>query len=263
VKAVTIHSLRQIKEQGERFSCVTAYDASFARAAGDAGIEALLIGDSLGMVLHGRRDTLPVTVEHVAYHIDCVQRADTSSLLIGDMPFMSYATPGQAMDNAATLMRAGAQVVKLEGGTWLCESVQELVERGIPVCGHLGLTPQSVNNFGGFRVQARAPDQAQRLLDDALALEQAGACLLVLECIPVKLAQRVTESLQIPVIGIGAGPYTDAQVLVMHDLLGLNPRPARFVKNFLAGQDSIVGALSSYATAVRDGSFPAPEHCFE
>jgi 3-methyl-2-oxobutanoate hydroxymethyltransferase len=263
MQPVSIHSLREMKARQERFVCVTVYDASFARAAAAAGIETLLVGDSLGMVLQGRADTLPVTVEDVAYHLSCVARAAVPSLLIGDLPFMSYATTTDTLNNAAMLMRAGAQVVKLEGGAWVCDSVRALVERGIPVCGHLGLTPQSVNVFGGFRVQARSDDQARQLLADARALEAAGASLLVLECIPRQLAAEVTAALEIPVIGIGAGGATDAQVLVMHDLLGLSPRPPRFVRNFLAGRESIEDAFAAYAAAVRDGSFPAAEHGFD
>jgi 3-methyl-2-oxobutanoate hydroxymethyltransferase len=260
---VTAHTLRQLKQQGEKFVCVTAYDASFAAMISAVGVETMLVGDSLGMVLQGHRDTLPVTIEHMAYHIEAVSRGNNGSLIIGDMPFMSYATSEQTLRNAAQLMRAGAHMVKLEGGAWLSDSINKLIERGIPVCAHLGLTPQSVNTLGGFKVQGRSEEAASRIVDDALEVQAAGASLLVLECIPRELAANISRTLSIPVIGIGAGPETDAQVLVLHDLLGLNPKPPRFVKDFMAGQSSIENAVKAYAEAVKNGQFPAPEHCFE
>ncbi len=260
---VTAQSLRQLKQADIKFSCVTAYDASFARCIAAAGVETMLVGDSLGMVLQGHRDTLPVTIEHMAYHVQCVSRANTSSLVMGDMPFMSYATTEQALQNAACLMRAGAQMVKLEGGAWLSESIYKLTERGIPVCAHLGLTPQSVNTLGGFKVQGRNEADARRIVDDAHEVEAAGAGLLVLECIPSALGGQISKQLAIPVIGIGAGPDTDAQVLVLHDLLGLNPHPPRFVKNFMAGQGSIEDAITAFSEAVKNGQFPTPEHGFK
>ncbi len=263
MKPVTIRTLNSMKREQRRFVCVTAYDASFARIAANAGIEAILVGDSLGMVLQGHDSTIPVTIADMAYHIRCVARGATSALVIGDMPFMSYATPEAMLNNAATLMQAGAHVVKLEGGRWLAPGVALLHERGIPVCGHIGLTPQSVNSFGGFVVQGRAPEDAHRILEDALALEKAGAVLLVIECVPRELAAEITARLAIPVIGIGAGPATDAQVLVMHDLLGMNSRPPRFVRDFLAIGGSIQGAFSAYAEAVRAGRFPEPAHGFD
>lgn len=263
MKAVTIRTLLDLKRQGQRFCCVTAYDASFARAAESAGIETILVGDSLGMVLQGHSSTLPVTVADVAYHTRCVSRAVTRPMVIADMPFMSYGSTGDTLNNAAELMRSGAHMVKLEGGAWLFDSVRALTERGVPVCGHLGLTPQSVNSFGGWIVQGRDPEDAERIFRDAHGLQEAGASMLVLECVPRALAARVSASLSIPVIGIGAGPATDAQVLVMHDLLGMNPRPPRFVRNFLADGGSIQGALEAYARAVREGSFPAQEHGFD
>ena len=263
MKGITIRTLQEAKRESRRFCCVTAYDASFARVAAQAGIETILVGDSLGMVLQGHTSTLPVTVEEMAYHTRCVARAAAPALVIGDMPFMSYATPEQALRNAATLMQAGAQVVKLEGGEWLAETVRLLAERGIPVCAHLGLTPQSVNSFGGFVVQGRDPAAARRIAEDSRALAEAGATLLVLECVPRALAAEITASVRVPVIGIGAGAATDAQVLVMHDMLGMNPRPPRFVQNFLTDGRDIAGAFAAYAAAVRDGSFPCPEHGFD
>lgn len=260
---VTAQSLRQLKQAGEKFTCVTAYDATFAACIAGAGVETILVGDSLGMVLQGHADTLPVTIDDMAYHISAVARGSGDALVIGDMPFMSYATTEQTLANAAHLMRAGAHMVKLEGGAWLCESINRLTQRGIPVCAHLGLTPQSVNTLGGFKVQGRSEAAAKRILDDAHEVEAAGAELLVLECIPRDLAARISSQLGIPVIGIGAGPDTDAQVLVLHDLLGLTPRPPRFVRNFMAGQDSIEAAIRGFVSAVKSGEFPAPEHCFE
>jgi 3-methyl-2-oxobutanoate hydroxymethyltransferase len=260
---ITAQSLRELKQQGEKFVCVTAYDASFAAVIASAGVETMLVGDSLGMVLQGHRDTLPVTIEHMVYHVQAVSRGSGDSLILGDLPFMSYATSEQTLDNAAKLMRAGAHMVKLEGGAWLSDSINKLTERGIPVCAHLGLTPQSVNTLGGFKVQGRSDTAARRIIDDAQEIEAAGASLLVLECIPRQLAADITRQLSIPVIGIGAGPDTDAQVLVLHDLIGVTPRPPRFVKNFMSGQSSIENAIKAFSDAVKNGQFPANEHSFE
>ena len=262
MKATTIRTLRESKRGKKRFACITSYDASFARVAEEAGIEVILVGDSLGMVLQGHASTLPVSVADICYHTGCVSRATSLPLVIADMPFMSYATAEQALANAASLMQAGAHMVKVEGGEWLTGTISLLEERGIPVCGHLGLTPQSVNSFGGFVVQGRDPAKARKILEDAIALEAAGASLLVLECIPRDLAAEITARLEIPVIGIGAGAATDGQVLVMHDMLGLNPKPPRFVRNFLTDGRDIRAAFEAFANAVRDGSFPQDEHSF-
>jgi 3-methyl-2-oxobutanoate hydroxymethyltransferase len=263
---VTLKTLEAIKRKGERFACITAYDASFAEIASSAGIEVLLVGDSLGMVVQGHDSTLPVTVENILYHLEMVRRGNRGSLIMGDMPFMSYYSEGLTLENAAQLMRAGAHIVKLEGGRWIAESTRLLVERGIPVCAHMGLTPQSINRFGGFRVQGRDPEQAQTILDEAVYLEEAGASLLLLEAIPAQLAQRITSQLRIPVIGIGAGRHVDAQIMVMHDLLGITPpdiKVPKFVKNFLAESPTgIRGAFEAYVKAVKDGSFPGPEHSY-
>jgi len=259
---VTISTLNQMKKAGEKFVCITAYDATFARLVSEAGAETILVGDSLGMVLQGYDSTIPVTVDDMAYHTECVCRAAPHSLVIADMPFMSYTTPEQTMANATALMQAGAQMVKMEGGTWLSDSISMLVERGIPVCAHLGLTPQSVNAFGGFKVQGRTPKSAKSILSDAVEIKDAGASLLVLECIPSKLAADISRKLDIPVIGIGAGPGTDAQVLVMHDLLGLSEHTARFVQNFMEGQSSIQGALQAFVQAVKTGEYPQQEHSY-
>jgi 3-methyl-2-oxobutanoate hydroxymethyltransferase len=260
---ISIPQLHAKKAAGEKFAVLTAYDASFARMAAEAGIEALLVGDSLGMVLQGHATTLPVTVTDMAYHTAAVARGNAGALVVSDLPFGSYSTAIQTLENAATLMRAGAHVVKLEGGAWLAETIHLLTERGIPVCGHLGLTPQSVNSFGGYKVQGRQPEQARRMVEDAKAVEAAGASLLVLECVPQALAAEISALLRIPVIGIGAGAQTDAQVLVLHDMLGLNPRPPKFVRDFMQGADSVHGAISAYRNAVLDGSFPAREHTFD
>ena len=258
----TLTKLDQMKANQEKFVCITAYDATFARLVSEAGAETILVGDSLGNVLQGHDSTVPVKIEDMTYHTECVARGQPESLIIADMPFMSYATPEDTLRNASKLMQAGAQMVKLEGGTWLSDSISQLVERGIPVCAHLGLTPQYVNAFGGYRVQGRTPKEAKSILADAVEIQDAGAGLLVLECVPEELATDITQKLDIPVIGIGAGPGTDAQVLVMHDLLGLNPRPAKFVANFMQGQPSVQAAHKAFVDAVKAGTFPAPEHCY-
>jgi 3-methyl-2-oxobutanoate hydroxymethyltransferase len=259
---VTLTTLRGLKQNGEKIVMLTCYDATFAAAACAAGVEVLLIGDSLGNVLQGHDSTLPVSVADMAYHTACVKRGNQGALILADLPFMSYATVEQALDNSATLMRAGAHMVKLEGSAWLAETVRRLADNGIPACVHLGLTPQSVNVFGGYKVQGRDETRAQQMREAALALEQAGAAMLLLECVPSVLAAEISRSVRIPVIGIGAGVDTDGQVLVLHDMLGLNPRPAKFVKNFMAGQASIQDALAAYSQAVKNAQFPAPEHGF-
>ncbi|RLQ20480.1 3-methyl-2-oxobutanoate hydroxymethyltransferase [Seongchinamella sediminis] len=259
---VTISTLDKMKAAGEKFVCITAYDATFARLVSEAGAETILVGDSLGMVLQGHDSTIPVTVDDMAYHTECVCRAAPNSLVIADMPFMSYTTPEQTMANATALMQAGAQMIKMEGGTWLSDSISMLVERGLPVCAHLGLTPQSVNQFGGFKVQGRTPKEAKSILADAVEIQDAGASLLVLECIPAHLAADISSKLDIPVIGIGAGAGTDAQVLVMHDLLGLSQHSARFVENFMAGQNTIQAALKAFVDAVKSGDYPREEHTY-
>ncbi|MEM1113770.1 MAG: 3-methyl-2-oxobutanoate hydroxymethyltransferase [Pseudomonadota bacterium] len=259
---ITISTLKQMKADGEKFVCITAYDATFAHMVSQAGAETILVGDSLGMVLQGHDSTIPVTIEHMAYHTQCVLRGNPHSLVMSDMPFMTYHTPEATLENARSLMQAGAQMVKLEGGVWLSETISMLVERGIPVCAHLGLTPQSVNQFGGFKVQGRTPKEAKSILADAVEIQDAGASLLVLECIPSPLAADISAKLDIPVIGIGAGPGTDAQVLVMHDLLGLTDSRARFVENFMADQHSVQGGLDAFVRAVKDGSYPRKEHTY-
>ncbi|GAA4895259.1 3-methyl-2-oxobutanoate hydroxymethyltransferase [Ferrimonas pelagia] len=260
---MTTASLAKMKREGKKFASLTAYDTSFAAAFAAQGVPVLLIGDSLGMVLQGADDTLKVTVEEIAYHTRCVSKGAPNALVIADMPFMSYATPEQTYQNAAELIRAGAQMVKLEGGDWLLETVRGLTQRSVPVCAHLGLTPQSVHVFGGFKVQGRSEEAAQAILDQALRLQDAGAAMLVLECVPTELARRVTEALTIPVIGIGAGPHTDGQILVMHDLLGISSGYIpKFSKNYLALTGNIHAAVAAYVEEVEHGRFPSPEHSF-
>ena len=262
-KAVSIPGLMALREQGEKITMLTCYDASFAALMDRCGVEMLLIGDSLGMVSQGHTSTLPVTVADIAYHTASVARGNQKAFIVADMPFGSYATPESAFDNAVKLVQAGAQMVKLEGGLWLAPTIKFLTERAIPVCAHLGLTPQSVHQLGGYKVQGKTEAAAELLKQEALAVEAAGASILVLEAIPATLGKEVTAALQIPTIGIGAGADCSGQVLVMHDLLGVFPgRKARFVKNFMEGQSSIDAAVTAYVTAVKDGSFPAAEHCF-
>ncbi len=261
---LTIKALQKLREDGEKIAMLTCYDASFAAMLDAAGLDSLLVGDSLGMVLQGHDTTLPVTLADMAYHTGCVARGSKRAFLIADMPFGSYQeSPQQAFRSAVALMAAGAQMVKLEGGAELAESVHFLTQRGVPVCGHLGLTPQSVHQFGGYRVQGKGEDAEQKLIADALELETAGTGLLVLEAIPAKLGEQVTQRLRIPTIGIGAGPGCSGQVLVLHDMLDVFPgKKARFVRNFMRGASSIADAAERYVRAVRDGSFPAEEHCF-
>jgi 3-methyl-2-oxobutanoate hydroxymethyltransferase len=262
-KAVTIPSINALKSAGEKITMLTAYDASFASLMDRCGVEILLIGDSLGMVCNGHNSTLPVTVQEIAYHTASVARGSKSAMVLADMPFGSYATPEAAFANAVQLIQAGAHMVKIEGGAWLVPTVRFLTERAIPVCAHLGLTPQSVHQMGGYKVQGKTTESADILKADALALQAAGASMVVLEAIPAQLGREVTELLAMPTIGIGAGPDCSGQVLVMHDLLGVFPgRKARFVKNFMDGQTSIDAAISAYVREVKNGSFPALEHCF-
>lgn len=259
---VTLTSLQQLKARDEKFACLTAYDACFAKILSEAGVEVLLVGDSLGMVLQGHDSTLPVTMEDMIYHTACVKRGNRGSLLMADLPFMSYASESQTLENAAALMRAGAHVVKLEGGAWIENTTRLLAERGIPVCAHMGLTPQSVNRIGGFHVQGRDTDQAQLIIEEARLLQDAGANILLLECVPSELARTITDALEIPVIGIGAGPETSGQIMVLHDVLGVSPITPKFVKNFLSETGDIPGAINAYVQAVKEKRFPAPEHCF-
>lgn len=262
---ITISTLQQLKQRGEKFAVLTAYDASFAQLIDEAGVEVLLVGDSLGMVVQGRESTIPVSMDEMVYHSSLVARAAKRALVIADLPFMSYATTEQALCNAARLMKeGGAQMVKLEGGALRLEVVRRLAENGVPVCAHLGLLPQSVHKLGGYRIQGREAAVAEQMLADARALQQAGADLLVLECVPRALASEITGALTIPVIGIGAGADTDGQVLVLYDMLGITPgkRPS-FSHDFLAEAGSVRNAIEVYASQVRAGTFPGTAHGFD
>ncbi len=259
----TISTLHKKKQAKEKFAVLTAYDATFAHLASEAGVDVLLVGDSLGMVLQGKDSTVPVTLDEMCYHTAAVARGNQGALIMADMPFMTYATPEAAMLNAAELMQAGAQMVKLEGGEWLVDTVAQLAERGVPVCAHLGLTPQYVHKFGGYKVQGRDDAAAQQMVADTQAMEAAGADMLLLECVPSELAKRITDAVNVPVVGIGAGADTDAQVLVCYDMLGMNPgHIPKFVKNYMIDGRTIAQAMAAYADEVKNGQFPQPEHGF-
>ncbi|GAB3091707.1 3-methyl-2-oxobutanoate hydroxymethyltransferase [Lysobacter terrae] len=264
-KPWTVPMLGDAKRAGRKLVMLTAYDASFARTFEEAGTDIILVGDSLGMVVQGHASTLPVTVADTAYHVACVARGLSKSLLVADLPFQSDATPERALDASTTLLQAGATMVKLEGAGHKLDVIRFLVEREIPVCAHLGLTPQSVLRLGGYKVQGREEAAAAKLRADARAVAEAGAALLVLECVPSALAQAITADLQIPTIGIGAGPHCDGQVLVLHDLLGVNSghRRPKFVKDFLAEAGTVAGAAVAYAAAVREGRFPDAAHSYD
>jgi 3-methyl-2-oxobutanoate hydroxymethyltransferase len=265
-RPVTLTELARMRAEGEKIAVLTCYDASFAALLERNGVDVLLVGDSLGNVLQGHSSTLPVTLEQMAYHTGCVARGAKRPFIVADMPFGSYQeSPAQAMRSAVPLMAAGAQMVKLEGGAFMAETVRFLVERGVPVCAHIGLTPQSVHQLGGYRVQGKTDAGAQQMKQDAAALQDAGAALIVLEMVPAPLAAEITRSLAtMATIGIGAGPDCDGQVLVLHDMLGVYPgRKAKFVRNFMDGAaTSIDDAVKAYVKAVRNGSFPGAEHCY-
>ena len=261
---VNVSTLREMKRAREPIACLTAYDASFAQLVDLAGADVVLVGDTLGMVIQGHDTTVPVTVEHMIYHSQCVSRALRRAFLIVDMPFMSYTTLAQALDNAVRLMQeGGAMMVKLESGLGQVEIVEHLARQDIPVCAHLGLKPQSVHKIGGFKVQGREEEAARKIIDDARALEAAGADVVLLECVPNAVGQAVQAGLDVPVIGIGAGPHVDGQILVLYDILGITQgRMPRFVQNFMAGRDSVLEALRAYVSAVKDRSYPAEKHTF-
>jgi 3-methyl-2-oxobutanoate hydroxymethyltransferase len=261
---VNVSTLRRMKAEKEPIACITAYDASFAALVDQAGADLVLVGDSLGMVVQGHDTTVPVTVDDMIYHSRLVARGLSRAFLVTDMPFMSYTSPDQALENAVRLMQEGAaMMVKLEGGSSQVAIVEHLTRHDIPVCAHLGLKPQSVHKIGGFKVQGRDADQARQMADDAQALQAAGADIVLLECVPNEIGKAVTESLDVPVIGIGAGPEVDGQILVLYDLLGITQgRMPRFVKNFMEGAGAVDLALQKYVQAVKDRSYPAPEHCF-
>lgn len=261
---ITLGHLQKMKREGERITMVACYDATAASVVEGAGVEIILVGDSLGMLVQGAESTLSVSIEDSIYHTRCVARGASRAVVLGDMPFGSYqGSPQQAFENAAKLMAAGAHMIKLEGGALMAETVAFLSARGIPVCGHLGLTPQSVNALGGYKVQGKTVDAAQRVIDDAKALEAAGAIMVVLEAIPTSLGTAITEALSIPTIGIGAGPDCSGQILLLYDMLNFFPgRKAKFVKNFLNGATSISGAVETFVKEVKSGEFPSPEYCY-
>ena len=261
---VNVSTLRRMKSDGEKVACLTAYDASFAQLVDMAGTDLVLVGDSLGMVIQGHDTTVPVTVDDIVYHTSTVARGLRRAFLVADMPFMSYTDPGQALDNAVRLMQeGGAMMVKLEGGEGQLEIVEYLARHDIPVCAHIGLKPQSVHKIGGFRVQGREADAADRMVEAAERLQDVGADIVLVECVPNEVGQRITERLAVPVIGIGAGPAVDGQILVLYDALGITQgRLPRFVRNFMTDESSNLDALQAYVRAVKDASYPAPEHCF-
>jgi 3-methyl-2-oxobutanoate hydroxymethyltransferase len=261
---VTLNTLLQMKQRGEKIACLTAYDASFAALVDAAGVDVVLVGDSLGMVIQGHDSTVPVTMDQMVYHCAAVTRGVQRAFLMADLPFMSYSSPELALTNAVRLMQeGGARMLKLESGQGQTDIVAYLARHDIAVCAHLGLKPQSVNKTGGFRVQGREEKAAQNMLEDALALEVAGADLILLECVPAALGRSIAEAVKVPVIGIGAGAGVDGQILVLYDVLDLTiGRKPRFARNFMLGNDSPQAALAAYVQAVKSGEYPAPEHCF-
>ena len=261
---ITLTTLQKMAQEGSRIAMLTCYDASFAAVLEAAGVDSMLVGDSLGNVLQGHESTLPVTLRDMVYHTQCVARGSKRAFIVGDMPFATFqVSPQDAFHNAAELMAAGAHMVKIKGGRPMLDTIEFLTDRGIPVCGHLGLTPQSVHALGGYRVQGRGDDAGQQLLKEAKLLEQAGAGMVVLEAIPAALAAAVTEALKIPTIGIGAGVECSGQVLVLHDMLDVFPgRKAKFVKNFMRTTGSIQGAVELYVKEVKARTFPGPDHSF-
>ena len=263
-KPITITKLLAMHAEGEKISMLTAYDSTMSALLNRCGVETILVGDSLGNVIQGHSSTTPVTVEQMVYHTECVARANTHAFLITDLPFASYGDPAQALESSAQLMRAGADMVKLEGGgDWQVDVISHLVKRSVPVCAHLGLLPQSVHVLGGYKVQGKSKDAASIMLEQALACQAAGAQMVVLEAIPSSLGEKITAELHIPTIGIGAGPDCSGQVLVLQDMLGISPgKPPKFVKNFMDGQHSVEAAIKAYIREVKSGKFPGPEYGF-
>jgi 3-methyl-2-oxobutanoate hydroxymethyltransferase len=264
LRPITVSRLKKMKVEGEKIACLTAYDFTFGMVLDQAGMDVILIGDSLGMVIQGHDTTLPVTVDDVVYHTRCVATARQHALIMADMPFMSYSTVTDALTNAGRMMKeAGAHMVKLEGSGDQAEIVARLSKTGIPVCAHLGLQPQLVHKMGGYKVQGRDESSARVMLEDAKRLEAAGADMLLLECVPSELASKLSQELHIPVIGIGAGPGCDGQILVLQDILGITPgRRPKFSKNFMEEQASIQDAVAAYVRAVKESMFPISQHCF-
>jgi len=260
---ITVNTLQKMKAEGEKIAMLTAYESSFAALMDNAGVDVLLVGDSLGMTVQGRKSTLPVSLRDMCYHTENVARGTENAMIVGDLLLgRNRRRKDRALAAAAELMAAGAHMVKLEGGVWMAETTEFLQMRGIPVCAHIGLTPQSVFAFGGYKVQGRG-DKAEALLVDAKAHDQAGAAIVLMECVPAELAKKVTETVSCPTIGIGAGVDCDGQVLVMHDMLGIFPgKTSKFVKNFMQGKDSVQAAVEAYVNEVKTKTFPAAEHSF-
>ena len=264
-KLITLDTLKKYKEKKEKFTCLTAYESTMASVISKAGVDIILVGDSLGMVIQGHDSTLPVTMDQLVYHLECVVNGNNGSHIMADMPFMSYATDDLGLENAKRLMQAGANSVKIEGGEWISKMAKALSDRGIPVCAHMGLTPQTINRLGGHRVQGRDPSQKEKIINEAMSLEKAGAAMLLLECVPDDLAKEVTKELKIPVIGIGAGVHTDGQIMVVHDMLGISclDNPPKFVKNFMEESSSIKNAIENYVKEVKNLKFPSDEYTFK
>ena len=263
IKRRTVTTLRKMKQDNEKIVMLTAYDSSFGRVLDEQGVDVILIGDSLGMVIQGYPTTIPVSVDDMIYHTRAVSAVAQTALVLADLPFMSYTSPEMALRNCARLMQeSDAQMVKLEGGAPQVETVKQLTHHGVPVCAHLGLQPQSVHKLGGYRVQGRDEAVAKQMREDALALQDAGADMILLECVPEVLATAITQAVEVPVIGIGAGRCCDGQVLVLHDMLGITPRAPRFSQDFMQGGRNIPQAIRAYVEAVKNGSFPADVHCF-
>lgn len=265
IKSVNLTTLNKFKENSEKFTCLTAYESTMASVISDCGVDIILVGDSLGMVIQGHESTLPVTMDQLVYHLECVVKGNKRSHIMADMPFMSYSTDDLGLENAKRLMQAGANSVKVEGGEWISTMAQVLSDRGIPVCAHMGLTPQTINRIGGHHVQGRDPSQKEKIINEAISLEKAGASMLLLECVPGDLAKIITNELKIPVIGIGAGVHTDGQIMVVHDLLGISclEKPPKFVKNFMEDSISIQDAIKNYVKDVKNLNFPSCIHTFE
>ena len=261
---VNVATLQKMKADGDAIACLTAYDASFSMLVDAAGTDLILVGDSLGMVIQGHDTTIPVTVTDIIYHTKNVARGLSRAFLVADMPFMSYADPGQALENSVLLMQeGGAMMIKLEGGDGQLAIVEHLAKHDIPVCAHIGLKPQSVHKIGGFRVQGREPEQAKKMLESAKQLQDCGADIVLLECVPNEVGEAIHNGIDLPVIGIGAGPHVDGQILVLYDILDITPgRKPKFVRNFMSGTDTPLEAIRGYVKAVKDRSYPAPEHCF-
>lgn len=256
IKQHNISSLKALKARGQRFAMLTCYDSSFSKISDSAGVEALLVGDSLGNVIQGKDSTVPVTIEAMQYHTQCVAQNAGRCFVLSDMPYMTYTDVYKAIDNATLLNQAGAQMVKLEGGRWLEDIIYTMSERGFSICAHLGLLPQSINKYGFYSTKGKEDEEANRIYEDSLCLEEAGADMILLECVPVELAERITKAVTIPVVGIGSGRYTDAQVMVNYDILGISGYIPSFAQNFIATAESIEQAIKHYADAVRDHSFP-------